>query len=131
MPQPAPPAHVAPAPAFLGAARAPTSIALRTLRSRGLRARLSCSRACSVSASLNIGPRTARRLRLGDGRRSVTIGRARRRLTSAGRRTLTIVLTRRARRALGRRHRTTAQLTTLVTARGARIRRTQRVTVRR
>ncbi|MDQ3850995.1 MAG: serine protease, partial [Actinomycetota bacterium] len=56
---------------------APRTIRLSTLRSRGMRARVTCAGACSVTARLTLGSTTARRFGLTRGTRAVTLGRGR------------------------------------------------------
>ncbi len=72
---------------------------LRVLR-RGLRIRLGCSVACRLDVRAVVDRRTARRLRLGSGRRSVGVGGAGGRLDRAATRALTVRFGARYRRRL-------------------------------
>ena len=107
------------------------TIKLLTLRTKGVRVRFACERACTLRARMALGPVNARRFGLGNGRRSVTIGSATRRLTRAGRATLTLKLTRRAKAALRNRGRATISVSTTLTVGGATLSRRHAVSVRR
>lgn len=101
---------------------------LGTALRRGLRARARCTAACRVSATLSMPARTARRLGLTRGRRSVVVARVRGTRSFTGRRTVTLRFTARARRAL-RRTRRVSGLRATATARLGATRRTARRTV--
>lgn len=75
---------------------------LSTVRRRGLRARATCLEACTATAVLRLSGRNAKRARLGNGTRSVSIGRGNDRLLTAASTRLSIRLTGRAGRALTR-----------------------------
>ena len=53
---------------------------LFTLRTKGVRVRFECARACTIRGRLSLGPVSARRFGLGGRGRSVTIGSATKRL---------------------------------------------------
>ena len=92
---------------------------LLTLRTKGVRVRVRCERACTLRGRLTLGPVNARRFGLGNGRRSVTIGLSTtKRLTTAGSATLTLKLTRRAKLALRNRERVTISVVTTLTSGG-------------
>ena len=104
---------------------------LATLRVSGVRVRLQCERACTIRGRMTLGPTSARRFGLGNGRASVTIGSATKRLTKAGSGTLTIKLTKRAKRALRNRERVTMSVHTTLTAGSTTLPRRSPVSVRR
>jgi len=74
---------------------------LRVLR-RGLRVRMRCSLGCRMSARALLPRRSARRLRLGSGRRAVRLGGVSRSVSQAASRTLTVRFGRRSRARLRR-----------------------------
>jgi hypothetical protein len=94
----------------VGSASLPDRVNLSTLRSKNLRVRFHCERACTISGRLTLSARDARRIGLGSGRAAVTIGRGTSRLASAGSGTLTVSLTKRAKRALRNRSRASIRL---------------------
>ena len=102
-----------------------------TLRTRGLRVRFRCAGACTVGGRLTIGASTARRYRLGSGRRSVTVGRGAARLRASGSGLLSVRLTTRARRALRNARRVTLSLRTELVAGRTPLLATKRVTALR
>ena len=104
---------------------------LATLRTAGVRVRFQCARACTMSGRLTLGPVAARRFGLGDAGRSVTIGRATKRLAAAGDGTLRLKLTARAKRALRNRARATISVSTTLTAGGDKLPGKHPVSVRR
>ena len=91
---------------------------LATLRTTGVRVRFGCASACTIRSRLSLGPLSARRVGLGNGRSSVTIGSGTRRLTAPGSATLTLKLTKRAKLALRNRSRVTLSVVTTLTAGG-------------
>lgn len=97
---PTAPALTPPALALRAALRSPQSLsgALR----RGLRTRLSCTVGCRLSVRAVVDRRTAGRLRLGSGRRSVRVGGATGSLGAAGSRVLGVRFGRQSRRRLSR-----------------------------
>jgi secreted trypsin-like serine protease len=101
----------------VGSASLPDHVKLSTLRSKSLRVRFRCERACTVAGRLTLSARDAKRFGLGSGRAAVTIGRGSSRLASAGSGTLTVGLTKRAKRALRNRSRVSIRLS--VTLRSA------------
>jgi hypothetical protein len=104
---------------------------LVTLRTAGVRVRFQCRSACTVRGRLSLGPISARRVRLGTGRRSVTIASGTRRLTAAGSATLTLKLTKRAKLALRNSSRTTISVITTLTAGNTKLPVKNTVSVRR
>jgi hypothetical protein len=108
LPQPRPQTPVDAGP--VGSASVPERVSLSTLRSKSLRVRFHCERACTISGRLTLSARDARRAGLGSGRSAVTIGRGGSRLASAGSGTLTVGLTKRAKRALRNRSRASIRL---------------------
>jgi trypsin len=113
---PPPPLAVGPAQDLRNGVGVTSRMKLATLRVSGVRVRLQCERACRIRGRLTLGPVSARRFGLGNGRASITIGSATRRLAKAGSGTLTIKLTRRARLALRNRSRATLAVVTTLTA---------------
>jgi acetyl esterase/lipase len=111
------------APLLIGGVSGPARAQLRVVRARGLRASFRCSRACTVSARLQISSAAAHRAGLA---RIVGRGTARRRTAGTGR--LTIRLTSAARRRL---RAGAAQLVSTVTAGSTHRRQTADVTLRR
>jgi secreted trypsin-like serine protease len=101
----------------VGSASLPDHVKLSTLRSKSLRVRFRCERACTISGRLTLSARDAKRFGLGSGRTAVAIGRGSSRLASAGSGTLTVGLTKRAKRALRNRPRASIRLS--VTLRSA------------
>ena len=69
---------------------------------RGLRVRVRCSVGCRLGVRAVVDRRTARRLRLGSGRRSVRVGGASGRLGQAGAKVLTVRFGSRSRRRLSK-----------------------------
>jgi trypsin len=94
----------------VGSASLPDHVKLSTLRSKSLRVRFRCERACTISGRLTLSARDAKRFGLGSGRAAVTIGRGSSRLAAAGSGTLTVGLTKRAKRALRNRSRASIRL---------------------
>ena len=111
------------APLTIGDVIAPASARVRSVRTRGLRARFTCASRCSVTGRLELTAATARRLGV-----SRVIGRGSARRSSRGRGTLTIRLSATAKRRI---ERAGARLISTVTAGGARRRQTAPVTLRR
>ena len=99
---PAPnPATPAPKPTPPGATLdAPAGQTLTSLKTRGLRLRVTCSSACTLTGTLSLGKTQAKRLHLGRRSKTVTIGRGTARLTTAGATDLRLKLTAAARKAL-------------------------------
>ncbi len=89
---------------------------LLTLRTKGLRVRYECERACTIRGRLALGPISARRFGLTRRNVSVTIGSATARLARSGTGTLTLKLTKRAKLALRNRERVTLTVITNLTA---------------
>lgn len=77
-----------------------TIIPLRTAIKRGVRTRVRCSESCGVVVKLKLGARTAKRLGLGTGRRSVIVGRVTTFLGAPGESAVVTQLRRRAKHAL-------------------------------
>jgi subtilisin family serine protease len=101
-PAPARPATAPVPPALtLGISVARRQSLARVLR-RGLRVRMRCSSGCRLSARALLDRRSARRLRLGSGRRTVRLGATSRSLSGAGARTLSVRFGRRSRARLRR-----------------------------
>ena len=94
----------------VGSASVPAHVKLSTLRSKSLRVRFSCQRACTVSGRLRLSAADAKRARLGSGRSAVTVGSGSSSLEEAGSGTLTVGLTKRAKRALRKRSRASIRL---------------------
>jgi len=80
---------------------------LVTLRTKGVRVRYGCERACTIRGRLSLGPVSARRFGLSRRNASVTIGSGTARLSRSGTGTVTLKLTARAKRALRNRSRIT------------------------
>jgi secreted trypsin-like serine protease len=99
-----------PVDAPVGSASVPEHVKLSALRSKSLRVRFRCERACKITGRLTLSARDAKRAGLGSGRAAVTIGRGSNRLAAAGSGTLTVSLTSRAKRALRNRSRATIRL---------------------
>jgi hypothetical protein len=114
-----------------GSITAPSAIRRITLRTKGLRVRFRCARACTVTGRLTLKASVARRYGLTRGTKAVTIGRASARRTTAGAGTLTVRLTARARRALRRAPRLSVVLRAELVAGGERRPATRTVAVRR
>jgi subtilisin family serine protease len=104
-------------PALRLTLRAPARARLHTLLAGRLRVRAGCSQRCSLRLRLEIDARSARRLGLTRGARTVAIAAATGRLAGSGTRTLTMRPTARAKRALVRTRR--LQATLRATATGA------------
>jgi secreted trypsin-like serine protease len=136
-PPPPPPAPLPPPPPVAAAATITNGVAvtprmkLVTLRTRGVRARFECERACTIRGRVTLGPVSARRFGLGGGSRSVTIASGTRRLLRTGSATLTLRLTTRAKRALRNRERATISVITELRAGSVRLPGRDRVSVRR
>ena len=119
-PPPPPLSPSAPGPAttrsFANGVGVTPKMTLLTLRTKGVRVRFACERACTMRGRLSLGPVSARRFGLGRRDTSVTIGSAAKRLTAAGSSTLTLKLTSRAKRALRNRPRATISVITTLAA---------------
>jgi len=102
---------------------------VRTVRRLGLRLRATCLENCTATALLSLSPRDAKRLRLGSGNRTVSIGRRVRALTSASTTALAVRLTPTASRALARLTRPVTATLTVVFVDAAGNRRTLRKAV--
>ena len=89
---------------------------LVTLRTKGVRVRYECERACAIRGRLSLGPVSARRFGLGRRGTSVPIGSGTARLPQSGTGTLTLKLTKRAKLALRNRERVTISVVTNLTA---------------
>ncbi|HEY1539662.1 MAG TPA: prolyl oligopeptidase family serine peptidase, partial [Solirubrobacteraceae bacterium] len=111
------------APLTIGSVTAPASARLRSVRARGLRVAFTCASACKISARLELGATTARRLGI-----PRIAGRGSARRGSGGRGTLTIRLTAHAHKRLDR---GTAQILSDVSAGGLRRHQTADVALRR
>jgi secreted trypsin-like serine protease len=103
----------------IGSVARPARIKLKTLRERGVRFSFSCQRACTVSANVTLNAATARRFGLGNGSRTMTIGRVSGSRGEAGDGTLSVRLSARAKRALRKATRFTLRLTTQLDGAGA------------
>jgi hypothetical protein len=105
-PGPPPPAVTSSPPATTTALGLGVSVASRQRLSRalrrGLRARMRCTKGCRLGVSVLLDRRSARRLRLGSGRRAVKVASGGARLGSAGSRTVTARFGRRSRARLRR-----------------------------
>jgi dienelactone hydrolase len=110
------------APLTIGSVIAPATARLRNVRVRALRVPFTCASACTVSARVQIGAATARRLGI-----PRIVGRGSARRAARGRGTLTIRFTARARRRVGR---GTAQLVSDLGAGGLRRHQTADVALR-
>jgi len=122
-PPPPPPSPPAPPPPPSGGDRplsngvgVTSKMKLITLRTKGVRVRYQCVRACSISGRLSLGPVSARRFGLSRGSASVTIASATGRLLQSGSGTLTLKLTPRAKLALRNRDRITMSVITTLRA---------------
>lgn len=104
-------------PTVLGALTAPRRMKLGTLRASGVRVRIRCERACTVSGRLS--------------RSGSTVGRASRSVRAGQTVTLTVRLTARAKRALSSRKRVSIRLTTEFVSGSARMQRTRTITASR
>jgi V8-like Glu-specific endopeptidase len=103
----------------IGSVSRPARIRLRTLRGRGLRVAFSCRRACTISANVTLNAATARRFGIGNGSRTMTIGRGTGSRDAAGKGTLSVRLSPRAKRALRSGKRFTIRLATALDGAGA------------
>ena len=129
-PPPTPPPPPPPPPPTNGVG-VTSQMKLLTLRTKGVRVRFACERACTISGRLSLGPVSARRFGLGGRGRSVTIGRGTQRLLEPGAGTLTLKLTARAKRALRNRQRVTLSVITDLRAGSVRLPGKHPVSVRR
>lgn len=114
-PPPAPPQDPAPRTITNGVG-VKSRMKLVTLRTRGVRVRYQCERACTIRGRLSLGPVSAQRFGLGRRRTSVTIGSATARLLQSGTGTLTLKLSESAKLALRDRERVTISVITKLTA---------------
>ena len=73
---------------------------------KGLKAKVSCSEACSFKATLTIDAAAAKKLHI-----SKTLGTLKGKLTKAGSKTVYVKLSKKAQKALKHKHRTTVKLT--------------------
>jgi hypothetical protein len=104
-----------------------SKMTLLTLRTKGVRVRYECERACAIRGRLSLGPVSARRFGLGRRGTSVTIGSGTARLPQID----TGTLTKRAKLALRNRERVTISVVTNLTAGSATVPGKHPVSVRR